>query len=471
MRNIGALLFAGFLVPAALAQFNPKTDMIFTAKDAVVVLPPTVVTKGKPENGTWSRDGKWLFLHSTETKTDAKSLTSHIIGDRSASAEGSETVLSIFGVDRRNQIQLSRFPSKRASVDQVEWLPGNRLVAFLMTEVTADQREEDLASEVLYIASTANGQTTQLLRVPASTGIYIHSHPLARGAVITTTEESDDGKVTVRASWLGADGKLGFPVPMKESVPGFFWDGKGGGPYVAQREVNRETRKVKVSYFLFNFQTGALTPTEEPDWESPEGVQSDFTVKYGASISELSQARVQRRSLWLESATESGHKFALITPEANEYEVSPTSDAIYYESQGLGMVRMLPRISKEAASKAIQALAVRDAKQVGLALLMYSSDYDDEMPINNGDWMDNVLPYTKDRGVLDGFTYTYSGGSLTEVKDPAKTEIGYKEGPGGRAVVYADGHVKWIPNPGPVAMYSDRRVVIRNERQISLCIG
>lgn len=470
MRKVSPLLLMGFLASAAFGQFNPKTDMIFTAKDAVVVMPPTVVTKGKPESGTWSRDGKWLFLESTETKIDAKSLASHIIGDRSGSQEASETVLSIFGVDKRNQLLLSRFPSKQASLDQVEWLPGNRMVAFLMTEVTAKSQEEEDSSQVLYVASTGNGQATQLLRVPETAHIEIHTHPLARGAVVAITEESKDGKSTTRASWLGSDGKLGAPIQMKDGFFGFYWDAKGVGPYVAQREVNRETRKVKVDYFLLNFQTGAVTPTDEPAWESPEGAQPGFTVKYGASISELSLARVQRRSLWLESTTESDHKFALITPEANEYEMSPNSDAIYYESQGIGMVRMLPRVSKEDASKALQALVMRDAKQVGLALLMYSGDYDDEMPINNGDWMDNVLPYIKDRGVMDGFTYTYSGGSLTEVKDPANTEMGYKEGPGGRAVVYADGHVKWIPNPGPVAIFTDRRVVAKGERQISLCI-
>lgn len=471
MRLIGLVFIAGFLVSAALAQFNPRTDMIFTAKDAVVVMPPTVVTKGKPDSGTWSRDGKWLFLSSIETKTDAKSLASHIVGDQAGSQEASETVLSIFGVDKRNQIQLSRFPSKRASVDQIEWLPGNRLVAFLVSEVIRKQPDEEVTSQVLFVASANNGQTTQLLRAPASGRIDVHSHPLARGAVVVVSEESKEGSEVTRASWMGPDGKLGPTIQLSAGVDGFFWDPKGRGPYVHQRVVNRETRKASVNFFLVDFQTGVLLPVEEPSVGSEEGKEPDFNVKYGASISELSQARVQRRSLWLESVFESDYKFSLITPEANEYEVSPTSDAIYYESQGLGMVRMLPRISKEAASKALQSLVMRDAKQVGLAMLMYAADYDDEMVINNGDWMDNVLPYIKNRGVMDGFTYTYSGGNMTEIKDPANTEMGYKEGPGGRAVVYADGHVKWIPNPGPVAMLSDRRVIVRGGVQISLCIG
>lgn len=471
MLRATVLLSIGLLASSALSQFNPKTDMIFTAKDAVVVMHPVVVTKGKPEKALWSRDGKWIFLESEETKNDAKSLAGHIVGDGSAVAEGSETVLSLYGVEKRNQILLSRFPSSWHSLDQIEWLPGNRMVAFVVQETTAKQREEDSATDVLYVSSTGNGQTTQLLRAPQDGYIEIHTHERARGAVVTLIQEAEEGKTSVRAFWLGPDGKLSAPLVMKDGYFGFHWDSKGNGPYLAQRDPTQKDRKAQVSYFLYNFQNGAMTPVEEPNWDAVEVAPTDFTVKYGASISELSQARVQKKSLWLESRFDSEHKLALVTPQASEYEVSPALDAIYYESQELGMIRMLPRIPKEAAMKALQALVMRDAKQVGLAMQMYAADYDEEMPINNGDWMDNVDPYLKNRLVMDGFTYTYSGGNLSELKDPSKTEVGFKAGPGGRAVVYADGSVKWIPDSGPTALFIDRRVVIQGKKQISLCLG
>jgi prepilin-type processing-associated H-X9-DG protein len=52
----------------------------------------------------------------------------------------------------------------------------------------------------------------------------------------------------------------------------------------------------------------------------------------------------------------------------------------------------------------------------------------------------------KNSSILEGFVYTFKGGKLSDVDKPAETVLGYIEGPGGRAVAYLDGHVKWVPN-------------------------
>jgi prepilin-type processing-associated H-X9-DG protein len=43
---------------------------------------------------------------------------------------------------------------------------------------------------------------------------------------------------------------------------------------------------------------------------------------------------------------------------------------------------------------------------------------------------------------MEGFNYTFGGGPLNG-KDPSKTMLGFLSGAGGKAVVYADGHVVW----------------------------
>jgi prepilin-type processing-associated H-X9-DG protein len=116
----------------------------------------------------------------------------------------------------------------------------------------------------------------------------------------------------------------------------------------------------------------------------------------------------------------------------------------------MAMVRPLTSIPKELALKAMEAAErtkiLSDAKQVALGLIMYSSDHDDTLPGNGGDWASLISPYLRNNSLMDGFVYTFAGGNLADVQDPAKTEIGYKSGPGGRAVAYADGHVRWIPD-------------------------
>jgi prepilin-type processing-associated H-X9-DG protein len=48
--------------------------------------------------------------------------------------------------------------------------------------------------------------------------------------------------------------------------------------------------------------------------------------------------------------------------------------------------------------------------------------------------------------MVNQFVYTFWGGNLAEIKEPSKEVMGYVPGPGGRAVTYLDGHVKWVKN-------------------------
>lgn len=82
---------------------------------------------------------------------------------------------------------------------------------------------------------------------------------------------------------------------------------------------------------------------------------------------------------------------------------------------------------------------------VALALIMYASDMDDVLPPT--DRLQDIMPYLKDQSILNGFVYDYSGErNMSKVENPGETVIGYMPGNGGRAVVYIDGHVKWVPD-------------------------
>jgi len=109
------------------------------------------------------------------------------------------------------------------------------------------------------------------------------------------------------------------------------------------------------------------------------------------------------------------------------------------------MVRRIIGIDKilylQMREAALRTEAMSAAKQCALALIMYASDSDDVAPPPHD--RDKLLPYIKDRSILDRFVYTFPGGSLDNLKNPSEVEIGYVEGPGGRAIAYADGSVKW----------------------------
>jgi prepilin-type processing-associated H-X9-DG protein len=54
--------------------------------------------------------------------------------------------------------------------------------------------------------------------------------------------------------------------------------------------------------------------------------------------------------------------------------------------------------------------------------------------------------HLKDPSLLVGFVYTFKGGRQIDLENPTGTVLGYVEGPGGRAVLYADGHATWVNN-------------------------
>lgn len=129
--------------------------------------------------------------------------------------------------------------------------------------------------------------------------------------------------------------------------------------------------------------------------------------------------------------------------------VSADEQFLAYRLQGVLFLRTiatldarlgLTRRIEEEVQKAVQS-----AKQAGLGALIYAADYDDVLPLN-GD-PERLMPYLKDRSILDRMVWTnLTGQNVAKITDPANTMLGYAPGPGGRAVLFADGSVRWVPD-------------------------
>lgn len=127
--------------------------------------------------------------------------------------------------------------------------------------------------------------------------------------------------------------------------------------------------------------------------------------------------------------------------------LEPNGRSVAYVDNGALLFREIRPFDHELAEKmkleALKAEALSKAKQIGLALFMCASDSKDAFP-NGESLVSRLLPYVKDRRILENFNYTFAGGAMTGIQNPATTELGFTTGPGGRAVVYADGHAQWI---------------------------
>jgi hypothetical protein len=170
-------------------------------------------------------------------------------------------------------------------------------------------------------------------------------------------------------------------------------------------------------------------------------------LRQGSSSVKEGKTTVSVGTLWAESIeTATEEPRVLVSADSSGGQFSPNGEALLFRSQGALLVAPLVRIDKEtyaaARETARRMQVLNNAKQLGLAALMYSQDYDDALP--TGENINSKLdPYIKNNSLFDGFSYTFPGGALKDIEKPSETELGFVTGPGGKAVIYVDGHVKW----------------------------
>lgn len=174
--------------------------------------------------------------------------------------------------------------------------------------------------------------------------------------------------------------------------------------------------------------------------------------------------------LWLASASTAGNKpgtstasvqrnMLLIAPDADSPLFLPDLSGILYRSHGalysIPLVRLSATQFAEANHTALMRETMSNAKQIGLAMMMFAMDNGEKYPAG-GDVAQTVGAYLRNSDVFNnpatgerGFTYSLHGEALSGIEAPSTTPMGYLNGPGGKAVVFADGHVKWINDPIP----------------------
>ncbi len=104
-------------------------------------------------------------------------------------------------------------------------------------------------------------------------------------------------------------------------------------------------------------------------------------------------------------------------------------------------------MAKAMADKLAQELAMSQAKQVAIAMIMFANDNNDNLP-NIAGWSTSIAAYLNKGDLTSGFIYAYRGTTdMTAIAEPASTILGYVQTPTGRAVAYTDGHVKWLSGP------------------------
>ena len=134
------------------------------------------------------------------------------------------------------------------------------------------------------------------------------------------------------------------------------------------------------------------------------------------------------------------------------------------------MAAILFPVFARAREKARQASCQSNLKQIGLAMMMYTQDFDEEFPMTDP-WADSLMPYMKNEAIFHcpsatndpqrsyGYNAALNLASVATLSSPAETVMNFDSQPGpnpaggneilvprhneGANICYADGHVKW----------------------------
>jgi len=258
----------------------------------------------------------------------------------------------------------------------------------------------------------------------------------------------------------------GPPLPLPKLPPGATfagWFRKGSVAGFEHRQRQPGTRKVTKRWFVAETADGAVRETTALPPADSETATRPTPVALATQIGKIAKdgTQVTVESVWLEAmagpstpakstADAAPRRTLVATAFTGTPMLLPDASGVLWEHDGHVYGRSIARVPRTAFETLRATLGKREAmsvaKQMGLAILMLAQDNDEVLP--TASTIGETLPYIKDQALLDRFQFTYQGPSAqSKIDAPAETILGHVDGPGGKAVVFADGHVQWKDNP------------------------
>jgi hypothetical protein len=459
------LLFAAGL--PAHAQFGEpdRQVLVTTDNEAYVLLPPELIAAPAVQQVAMSKGGRYIVVSRAAMRLTPKLVQEHLTNKFAGPPPG-EASLILWDSKTRVAKEIWKGDSNTTRVESLHWLGDSEVgLALIREDVPATPQHPQTESRQALLRISALGSRPQVVGLTELGDIghlQLHVSPaeplavLEQNRIVPVTEPNavggSRGKYeNHRAFYLmGPNGRPGASVRLPKEVEAaqILWSETGDPVLMAFEVVDKKPRQ---KWFLMDRRTAALKPLEKAPPLHKEPVQAPQPVRLKTARTTAKEGATSQpiSTLWLEGAATSEAPRALVSSDSPGGMVLPGTEGIVYGSQGALWAAPLVRMPKEVYLLARQAAErtriVSNAKQLGLAALMYAQDYDENLPTPEG-INGKLEPYLKSSSLFEGFSYTFGGGALASIDSPAETELGYVTGPGGRAVIYVDGHVKWKPD-------------------------
>ncbi len=440
------------------AQPGPSPQMaLLTEKEACMLLPAEVIAGPGVDGAVWSTTGRFALLRKNEMRIPPEMIKDLAAGKPPQGPPPGEIGLVLWDVKGRQATTIWKRPSRPgANIVDYRWLNGTDIAVAIVDETFEPSPTQPGKTRKRHSLLRINGPAA-FAKVVSFTDnevdhepnfVSLDPSPVLPMAMVESMTVGEPGANRHVIQFIRDRGPLGQPIVLTEKpmFANWGWCREGSAVRLISVERGENGRPVR-HYFVLDIKTGKVQETakiEEPTIIAEK--IGDLRLKSGSAVIKEGETSRKVSPLWLESVAPTDRPRAMVSSDCTWSKLSPKQDGVLYCLGGYAYSAQIIRFPKEIflamEAQAQRAVALSNGKQLGLGILMYAQDYDENYP--NGDNINGKLdPYLKNSGLFNGFTYTFGGGAMKDITSPAETELGYVTGPGGRAVIYADGHVKW----------------------------
>lgn len=427
-------IFAAATGLSRAQSLNPLPKYLLTEKNVVILTAPQVVAGPTVLDAKWSPDG----VHIAAMRRTERFALDNMI-------QTMHLVLWSAGKQSQEIWQTDMTPS---AMPRVAWLSPETCTVEIKwkervqgTDANGNVDWHETPHQSILWVDSAHDKVKNIAEMPDDHLYVSPNRPFA--ALLSPSQH--------QMILLNLDGTIRKRITLPEKTSWkFFWpDDKwtaDGLQVQIDAEVPRDDKPGQtLRSYLFNVQTGELKIDQLPPPSPAKPVQAGLHLTH--SSHDLSYARrTQHLSpLWLENTENGKQSAALLAPNASFGKISPVGSSALYLSEQTAFVTSWRIGPKEPFVTNVKMAVLSNAKQLGLGLVMYAQDYDEAFPAPSATLQSDLHPYLLNNDLYDGFNYTFGGGDLAKIANPATTELGTVDGPDGQAVIFADGHVRWIP--------------------------
>lgn len=452
MRVVFALaLVLSFAASSAVGFAQNTLSTLLSGDKAYLLLPPKFVSAGAGNRLTWSPDGRHLAVVRTPMPFKTSEMRAAMLtGTPPPDFESRMRVyVDVYDAEAEQTKQAFELPGQTGV--EFGWMSETGQLIVLTTRYPVSGDGERTGP--VYELHRYDTRTSRSARLGTYQGSYMSvamsfSPSRAVGLVWLVGHDGREEAVIVTAN--------GATQPSK--IAG------GAGPYGAYIAWNPDGLTMKLGrrvegpdgpsrWQIHDFDPLTLTATPSADtrFTFPESKNTLAWTSVSTEV-RVGVKDVEKLPTTVLTPVQAGEtdKAAVLDSFVENVEVSPDGLRVAYTHHGMTLVRDLVEIQRamfeQMRDAAKRTVAMSNAKQVALAAMLYASDNDDRLPSNKEDVNKLLMPYLRNQGILDGFVYTFAGGFMQDVANPAQTELGFVSMPGGRIVAYVDGHVKWVPD-------------------------